>query len=347
MTDKQFSGARKAAKKEVAVSVYKAAPPKYYEMTGADEPRALVAWTYAYSKLDTRRLKTEATPPLQCSTFPLPSSFLHVQADRQRQYMQSWIHIRPHWLGQMRLAKGRVVALRSRSWRDALHFGIGGPAGEHVVSGQNLTNLQADFKEANLVVSDDGRVLTFDNGEQLCAKVSPISGAPDAHIVNWRGHELNLKCEPIPSWIKRQLLWELHELNFRFDLIRLDNAMSNAGDDRDSAYRRQDLLSRCWSTAQGDFYDPVEIDFDWPGKDIGLASATLRERLPYLRHLYALCATWPDFIMPRGMNEITRENLEREVVERLENELCAALVQTFYDLFLRPMVAPRRLFDNE
>lgn len=67
------------------------------------------------------------------------------------------------------------------------------------------------------------------------------------------GHKLNLMYKQIPSWIKRQLLWELHKLNFRFDC--------------------QNLLSHCWGTPQGDFYDLVEIDFDWAGKDICLTSA--------------------------------------------------------------------------
>lgn len=247
----------------------------------------------------------------------------------------------------MRSAKGRVLALRIQTWRDVLRFGFGGPSGPHTARGKNMKDIQQDFKRANLAVSDDGRVITFDNAEQLFSETSAISGAPDVHFVSWRGTDLNLACEPVPSWIRRQILWELHELNFRFDLIRLDDAMSNAGDDTDSVYHRQDLLSRCWGTPSENFYDPVDIDFDWPGKDVGLAGATARERLPYLRNIYTLCRTWPDFTMPRDMNDIMRPDLERQVVERLENELCAALVQAFYDLFLRPMVAPRRLYENE
>lgn len=326
------------------MSVYKASPPTYREETGLNEPHAVTAWTHAYSQLDTRRLKTESEPHLQFSTFPLPSTFAKVTDERDKRYLQSWLHIRQKWTAQMRAANGRVLALRIQTWRDLLQFGFGGPAGTRTTSlGLNMANIQADFKRANLGLSDDGRVITFDNGETLSAG----SGGSNVDVVNWRGTELNLAVEPVPPWIRRQVLWELHELNFRFDLIRLDDAMSNAGDDRDSVYHRQDLLSRCWGTPSENFYDPVDIDFDWPGKDVGLASATVRERLPYIRNLYQLCRTWPDFAMPRDMKDILGSDVERQVVGRLESEICAALVQAFYDLFLRPMVAPRRLFDNE
>lgn len=50
--------------------------------------------------------------------------------------------------------------------------------------------------------------------------------------------------------------------------------------------------------------------------------------------------------MPRDMNEIMHQEIEREIVEQLENQLCVVLVQIFYDLFLCPMVALRMLVGN-
>lgn len=328
-------------------SVFKAAPLKYREETGEDEPCALAAWTYAFAKLDARRLKTESKPPVQYSTFPLPSTMVQATPDRRQQYLQSWLHIRPYWMGQMRYTKGRALALRARSWRDTLHFGLGGPAGPHTtIAGKNMASIQEDFKDANLAVSDDGRIITFDNGEQLFAKNSRVSGTPAAHMVSWQGVNFNLNVERLPGFVQRQVLWELHELNFRFDLCRLDAAMSaeSGNSDSDSRIRREDRLSRCWGDPHGGYYDPVDID--WVAKDVGLASKG-RDRLPYLRSLYAVCQTWPEFLMPHGMSDIERHGIQLHDIDRLEKDLICAIEQTFFDLFARPMVAPRRLFADD
>lgn len=339
--DKLYAGARMAkGKAPVLDSIYQAAVTKYSEQTGFDEPYAIGAWSYAFTQLDTRRLKTESNPPAQVYTFPPASLFAQTNPLRQQQYYCSWLHIRRMWKNQMRSSTGRVLALKAQTWKDILRFGLGGPSGPHTnVEGRNMLQIQEDFAKVNLNVSSNGRVITFDNGEQLLARSSRVSGAADVHLVSWKDLDFNVGVEEIPGFIKREILWELHELNFRFDLIRLDEAMFEGQED---AAIHQDRLWRCWGTPHDFFYDPVDIE--WPKRDIGLASHALRHRLPFLRSMHALCATWRGFPMPHGMDDISRHGLDSRDLETLEMTLCSAIEQTFYDLFKRPMVPPRRLF---
>lgn len=51
--------------------------------------------------------------------------------------------------------------------------------------------------------------------------------------------------------------------------------------------------------------------------------------------------------MPRDMKDVLSPDVEHQIVNQLESEICAVLVQVFYNLFLHLMVAPRPLFDNK
>lgn len=324
-------------------SVFKGSPPTYREQTGLDEPYAIRPWSLAFAQLDTRRLKTESNPAPQRYTFPPASMFAQTNPQREQLYLCNWLHIRRLWKNQMRLSTGRVLRLTTQTWKDTLLFGLGGPAGEHTkIDSKNMRKIQEDFAKADLNVSSDGRVITFDNGEQLVASNSRVTGAPDARRVSWRDFDFNLAVEQIPGFAKREIMWELHELNFRFDLIHLDQVMYNGPDDE---YARQDRLCRCWGTPHDVFYDPVDIE--WTAQDVGLASHQARNRLPYLRSLVGLCETWTNFPLPHSMSEIWRHGMDGREIESLEVQLYCALEQTYYDLFLRPMVPPRSRFAAE
>lgn len=316
---------------------------KFIERTGDGEPYAIPAWIKAINTLDIRRPRSEQPRP-HLYTVPPPFIFTQTNQTRQVQFYRSWLHIRQLWLAQMRWWNGPAPALKAQTWRDVLRFGFGGPAGpNNAVDGKNMGHIQEDFAKANLMVSDDGRVITFDNGQQLCVPPDRSTGAPNPHRISWMGQHIDVEAEEIPSPIKVQILWELHELGFRFDLATMDNILCRADTD---ITHRQDLLSHCWSTSGDGFYDPGHID--WPSRDdVHLASCYAGDRLPFLRSLYTLCRTWESFPMPRDVDAIMQQGISTREIERLEGNLVRQLQQTFYDVFARAMVAPRRLFWTE
>lgn len=339
--DAKYTGKR-AVKDADLQTTYKLGK-KFEERTGAGEPYAIPAWIAAVNELDIRRLRSEQPPPHHY-TVPPPFVFTSANATRQVHLICSWLHIRPMWLGQMRRWSGAVPALKAQTWRDVLRFSIGGPAGPHTaVDGANMRQIQEDFAKVNLVVSGDGRVITFDNGQQLSVPHDVRIGAPNIHRISWRGRDIDADGEGIPATVKMEVLWELHEVGFRCDLATLDSVLCRVDDD---ITHRQDRLSRCWSMSGDGFYDPGYID--WPSRDdVGLASCYARDRLPFIRSLYGLCCTWEAFPIPRGVNAILNHGLSSQDIQGLEAKLIRQLEQTYYDVFARAMVAPRRLFWTE
>lgn len=311
---------------------------KFEDKSGPGEPYPIPLWARVIRELDIRRLKTEKPLP---HLYSVPPSSHFTNTDRHVLFYSSWLHIRRLWMSQIRSWSGTVPGLRPQTWRDILRFSLGGPAGEHTkVKGPNMRDIQREFEKVKLAVSDDGRVITFENGQELRATYDLYSGAPDIHCVSWKGTPINANAEGIPPSVKFEILWELHELGFRCDLVRLDAVLSREDDD---ITERQDRLTRCWSATLDGYYDPMHID--WPvEKDVGLASAHPRERLPFTRSVYAVCRTWDSFRMPRGVEQILDHALPNDVIERLELMLIRQLLQTFYDVFSRAMVPPRRLF---
>lgn len=206
----------------------------------------------------------------------------------------------------------------------------------------SLAKVQEDMSKSGLTVTHDLRTVTFDNGQRLHVEPSRMSGLPPVQVARWSNICYNFVQNGVPEHVHREVLWELHELNFRFDLIKLDACLST-DDGRDvlSALKRQDMLLKCWGYQGDDFYDPTHIE--WPAHDGALAAPAMDRRIRYIRYLHDLCATWENFPMPQDMGTID-DDLEEDVAEFLERELYAAIQQTFFDLFARPLVPPRRLF---
>lgn len=221
-------------------------------------------------------------------------------------------------------------------------MGLGGPEPIPPSAG-NATKIQRELAKSGLQASDNCTSITFDNGEILRSEHSSISGPAKRDVVFWEDSQYDFGADTVPPYVKRQVMWELHELNFRFDLLALDNCMADESPDVEHLMERQERFMLCWGAGSHDFYEPTNALL--PARNKGLAEDRIDNRLRYVRHLCNICATWPDFPMPSGMQDL-QHSIDSRKAEHLEGMLYSALQQTFYDLFARPMIAPRRLFSN-
>lgn len=310
----------------------------FIERDGDAEPYVIPAWSAAIATINRMRLPTEQNPPPQYLTFPPPRIS---RSKRIAPLLTAWLHIRHHWIGQVAaMTTEKPIALKAQTWRDLLNAGIGGPQ-PSVPTADNLSKTQRALDEVGLKVSSDGTTLTFANGEILRAEISRVSGAPSRNRVSWRDSLYDLVAEGIPEYLQREILWELYELNFRYDLLALDDILGVPSPDVESLMEHQARFQLCWGGDRQDFYTPSRVSI--PIRNMGLSSDKIDSRLRYLRHLYTICKTWPDFAMPAGMDDIMH-GIDSDRAVYLEGQLYSALQQTFYDLYARPMVPPRRLF---
>lgn len=129
-----------------------------------------------------------------------------------------------------------------------------------------------------------------------------------------------------------EILWELAELNFRFELMALDLRASTSQVDR------QKLISACFPRTPG---GASLIVVDLSVANHGLASPTLEERKEFLQALRKVMSSWHREFSPIIGVEKYRWT-DEEIVE-LETVLTTRYCKTFYAYFRRAPIVPRRL----
>ncbi|KAK7033982.1 hypothetical protein VNI00_012609 [Paramarasmius palmivorus] len=141
-------------------------------------------------------------------------------------------------------------------------------------SGRHHSDMQALLKE----------VL---NGSRLSLKWEGLTSA----VVTWKGRELDSESVP-QNAVALEIIWELHELNFRHELILLDSLLDRS---QMSRIERMEKLNACWNGSA----DQVSI-MDWKK---GLGGPTLEDRLPYLCGMHKLISTW-DVVKPKELLDL-------------------------------------------
>lgn len=144
--------------------------------------------------------------------------------------------------------------------------------------------------------------------------------------------------------ITASIVWELFELNFRFELLNLDRALSGlwtamgdltleqAQEMRDSQVRN--IFARDGG-APGS-YVLLEI----PEHNAGLAAENWMDRAPHVFALAKLMAAWRD--CPTVI-QYASEFHSKFTVERLEKEVADFYCQSFFNTFHRGPIIPHRL----
>lgn len=311
------------------------APPlKLRESSAPFAPFHIPAWSEALRKFDQRRPKKEESPPL-VYTVPAPSLWDGPKPDRMSLYTLNWLHIRSTWIAKIR-PKDSIVQLRAQTWKDILRFGFGSP-NPNIPTGPNLQIINKDLTAAGLRLLDTGAIV-FESGQILQGPPrSDITGPADPYLARWREVDIYLPQGTLPTEaILREIIWETHEINFRFDLERLDEVLSRVDDIVD----RRKALAKCWNSGD-DLGDITTVT--WGGKDSGLAAHAFKERLPFLRALRSVLETWNSFVLPSSTLGLTFDAVPEDEGLRMERALVLSYVQCFFDLFARPPIFPQRL----
>ncbi|KAJ6607490.1 hypothetical protein B0H10DRAFT_2227794 [Mycena sp. CBHHK59/15] len=145
-------------------------------------------------------------------------------------------------------------------------------------------------------------------------------------------HNFPVAPESVPRITNKrakEILWDIAEMNFRYELLALDA--------RASGIDRPEECRQC-------FADAVLLGLDIGLSKRGLAAVASAERHPYLLQLARLMCDWrcgprPDIIAEAGQ----RTTWTMEAVAALEDVDAGYYAQSFYDLFGRAAVIPMRL----
>ena len=244
--------------------------------------------------------------------FPEPALFISVQnKERQDAYFQSWLKFRTAMIYRVSTHDSTVSPSPNSLWCNLLAFELIGKnkAGSSSTKSSKLWETAQQFMNDSLMA--DGVEFAESNGGQLMWNGGIITSFSD--------------CE------HEEILWELAELSFRFELLALDARVTTSTNDD-----RQELIRACFLGGAS----ASLLVADLGTANHGLRNAHWEPRAVYL-HALKVMTTWKGEVPPIILAEKVRWT-EREI-EDLEGEITRFYVKSFYDHFGRAPITPRRL----
>ena len=227
----------------------------------------------------------------------------------------------------MRATNEASVAMSGQNWRDFLATDL------------STTSEKKDTKAARRrqQILD---MLTPKSDLFPDVKTRSAAGEP----ITWQGKKYIPGILPADG-IVREILWELYELNFYFELHSLDRrACTNfiTSDNLDSELiHRQALISECFPV------DPFKST-SLPTRNCGLAGHNAEERLPFVQALVRVMQSWKGD-KPPVFQLAAQPSLEISAshATELEEEATKYYCQQFYNCFGRAALVPHRLFPTD
>ncbi|KAK0460216.1 uncharacterized protein EV420DRAFT_1535650 [Desarmillaria tabescens] len=290
---------------------------RFLELTGDYAPPAINSWFHAnavkVNRFSAKYQQRKHLPSDANYFFPDPHIFLDVSNRGRTAYLHMWKQISSFWKYRASCNKPDARPLSSEEWRDLL-----------------------------------GIPLKASTESEIRKQVKIFLGpSPDSKGVSYHlnASDFNL---PIEKKEALELVWEICEPNFRFELLSLDVRAAarsprsqSTGDEyfqAESTFRieRQTKFGWCFPDA---FSSPQSARADY-----GISSTHWSRRFKRLKYLRKLMEGWAD-PPRREVMTIRPEVLEKEsrVSVEWEQGLVQHYVQTFYDYFGRPAILPRRL----
>lgn len=280
--------------------------------------------------------------------FPDPGLFFGVTTpEGQAKFFYNWLKYRPALIYRLAGHHSNAKPLSSQDWRTMLHLPIPElqePPRPHP------TSLSALPKRPPVGGLDQTRsAKRFEIIQALLQGFMNVDGVqindmPTNEII-WQ--EQRLSPGELPGQrVAQEILWELYELNFRFEFMALDSRAHTPPAVPTNRLSREDLLLKCFPGNIGGSFLVAPTEFSHQG----LAAGTWRDRAPFIVAVKNVVCTWPGFheVNERCNGVDLDENkgvdhYSESEIEAAELALATFYTQTFYDFFGRAAVIPRRL----
>ncbi|KAJ7838240.1 hypothetical protein B0H14DRAFT_2361849, partial [Mycena olivaceomarginata] len=281
---------------------------KFLPLECHEMPTVITAWSEALAAIDRKTPPSCGADLPQYYVFPEPALLASPDDELRRRLMYHHYRLlRDALMFRVSNSKGRQPQLlTTQEWRDVLQGKVAeqGKAGTraHARSAGLEDLLRPAFKACGISALSD----------------FPVSqnNLPAMHI-----HRV------------KELLWELGEMNFRYEFLALDA--------RASRLQRPDLCRTC-------FASKTLVGLDFRESQRGLAALAVMDRLPCLLRMAALMCDWsvpcerPVTLAVINM-AMERTEWDDAAVETMEQAVARYYTGSFYELFGRAAVVPMRL----
>ena len=324
-------------------------------------PPDIPVWTRALAAIDTSPGNLVVTLALGHSfNFPSPSVF--VGSSRIYKYIGSWLSWRRTWAYAVanKLGMGTLPAATAAQWRDLLSAGWGAETVRQKLLIHDNPATPGDKPVGSWPITDSTTETTFlrepgkgppnmvHHGREAKKRKKHRENAVkmfEVYMDNPRLPEqfawrekliMQGQIDQIGDDTCAEVLWDLYEHNFRFEILALDRVV-HVDEWKDPAWAasRDAAIQRVFSGNTGYFVG------DLPTHNEGLADEDLHRRLPYLESFSDVCNLYPGFKQSMRI-EVKMERLDKENLRR-EAELVKLYCQTFFNHLGRIPTPPHRL----
>ena len=267
--------------------------------------------------------------------FPNPRTFVGTSSSRLESYLVCWLASRAAWMYKVTTEAyaGKLLSATGAQWRDWLSCVrlVENPA-------EGLSGSTWKLADPNAGGSGSSRAASSRAAAwQMFRLYMPEAGFPDR--VFWHERELQAgNMHALEPEVTAEILWDLFEHNFRFEVVALDRAqLESKWQDEDWARERDELLRSLFPGGIGYLVEGR------PTRNAGLAVEDWRERAPYLRIFCDIVNLWPN--PPKHLNALKAGpgTIDYRDILTLEKVVVAFYCRTFHATFGRAPIAPHRL----
>ena len=246
--------------------------------------------------------------------------FVRAQSiERREAYFLTWLKYRSAFIYRVSSKDFAATPMPTAIWRDVLTYESSySRMGEksHQKSHTKSSQLHAhahDFLQ-NCIETEEVTLIGLEKG-----------------VPKWKGSVVetlsDAECE--------EILWELSELNFRFELLALDSRATATTNS--TMPDRQALISACFPGCNSSSL----LVADLGTANHGLADINSEERALYLHALKKLMMEWRGEVP--SIIKAEKFKWKEKEMDDLESAITKFYVQSFYNHFRRAPIVPRRL----
>jgi len=297
---------------------------------GVTVPLPMPVWADALRQVDQDPKRRHPNNIGQGYVIPDPGMF--TSTTRTEKYLINWLATRSAWLHKISMSYQGFMPIPAAKWRDWLNS-----SREVILSSSNVTSVVPSSSPASPDTTPTASQKRKDMAQQLFQLELANQKLPER--VFWRETEISMGHIDTEPKITMEILWELYEIGFRFELLALDRTLVRFGWCRDDvALSRDQQIQEIFPGNGGYLVDGL------PVKNEGLVADHWTDRAPFIQKLDVLLMPWlgwKEYKVKHVPGELSMT--KREDVLALEKALARYYCQQFFDHFGRAAILPRRL----
>ena len=310
-------------------------------------PPAITIWRDALSHVitDIDRLIFGRKPTDSGYVFPDPGLFVGVTTgQRQGLYFFNWLKYRSALIHRQAFSSS-ASPINNQQWRTLLYLPLdhnpSAPPKKRKLAAQPIAASQPTSSSQPPSSSQPNR---FQRTEDIVQNLLKKCLDLDEEIVLrseatmgswWNGHKITSGSIP-PINVAQQILWELFELNFRYEFFALDARAHVPVEDTNQPPRER-LILACFPGRASLVAAPLQSARE------GLGAPNWRARRSFVVAMRTVMQTWKGFL-GYGFH-LTKDvcDLSEREFHELESAVAHFYTQSFYDYFARAAIVPHTL----